>query len=237
MDIESRRDPPAHRERPRLRGLYAITPDLHDTDELVARVEAALRGGAGAVQYRNKTADAALAQAQAAALVHVCRRYRAPLIVNDDWRLALAVEAAGVHVGADDGDAREIRAAIGPELMLGVSCYNRLEHAEAVAGVADYVAFGSVFGSTTKPGAVRAPLELFERARTRGWNTVAIGGIEGANAASVIAAGADAVAVIAAVFGPPEGKAAPGVVQAAAQQIAMACAGNVARQASDGFDT
>lgn len=201
MDIESRRDSLARHGRPRLHGLYAITPDMHDTDELVARVEAALRGGAAAVQYRNKTADAALARTQAAALVHLCRRYRVPLIVNDDWRLALTVEAAGVHVGADDGDAREIRAAIGPELILGVSCYDRLEHAEAVAGVADYVAFGSVFGSVTKSQAVRASLELFRHANARGWNSVAIGGIDSSNAARVFAAGADAVALITAVLG------------------------------------
>lgn len=201
MDIESRRDPLAHRERPRLRGLYAITPDLHDTDELVARVEAALRGGAAAVQYRNKTADAALARVQAAALVHLCRSHQVPLIVNDDWRLALAVGAAGVHVGIDDGDPCAVRAQIGPELILGVSCYNRIEHAEAVAGVADYVAFGSVFGSVTKPQAARASLELFEHANAHGWNSVAIGGIDSSNAARAFAAGADAVALITAVLG------------------------------------
>ena len=201
MDIGSREAGESHTGRPRLRGLYAITPDLNDTDDLVARVAAALRGGAAVVQYRNKTADGRLARMQADALVRLCRAHQVPLIVNDDWRLALAVEAAGVHLGIDDGDVREVRAAVGTELILGVSCYNRLECAQAVADVADYVAFGSVFGSATKPQAVRASLELFGHAKARGWNTVAIGGIDSANAASVFAAGADAVAVISAVLG------------------------------------
>ena len=105
-----------------------------------------------------------------------------------------------MHIGADDGDPVAVRAALGPGKIMGVSCYNRLELAERFAGVADYVAFGSVFASSTKPAAVRAGLQLFGAARERGWRTVAIGGIGAGNAGSVIAAGADAVAVISAVF-------------------------------------
>ncbi len=186
--------------RARIRGLYAITPELADTAELVARVSAALRGGASAVQYHAKNADPALRREQALALCAACREFGVPLIVNDDWELALAVDADGVHIGADDGDPVAVRAAIGAEKILGVSCYNRLALAERVIDVADYVAFGSVFPSATKPAAVRADLELFREARRRGWHTVAIGGIDPDNARSVIEAGADAVAVIAAVF-------------------------------------
>ena len=197
-------DPQASPKPRRLHGLYAITPDLADTAALAACVQAALRGGAAAVQYRNKAAPAALAREQAAALVALCRPLGVPLIVNDDWRLALAVGADGVHVGAGDGDARTVRAAIGPALLLGVSCYDRFDLAEAVAGVADQVAFGSVFASGTKPHAVRAPLGLFAQARARGWNTVAIGGITAANVGQVAAAGADAWAVIGELFGAEE---------------------------------
>ena len=183
-----------------IHGLYAITPELENTAELLRLVAAALRGGASVVQYRAKQADAPLRREQAQALNALCAEFSVPLIVNDDWRLALEVGAAGVHIGGDDGDPAAVRAAIGPGKILGVSCYSRLELAKRVIGVADYVAFGSVFPSNTKPDAVRADLKLFREARRRGWRSVAIGGIDGDNAGAVIAAGADAVAVITAVF-------------------------------------
>ncbi len=183
-----------------IHGLYAITPELADTAELVRLVAAALRGGASVVQYRAKQAGAELRREQAQALNALCAEFGVPLIVNDDWRLALEVGAAGVHVGADDGDPVALRAALGSGKIMGVSCYNRLELTEGVVGVADYVAFGSVFPSNTKPAAVRAELELFRASRRRGWRTVAIGGIDVTNARSVIEAGADAVAVITALF-------------------------------------
>jgi thiamine-phosphate pyrophosphorylase len=184
-----------------IRGLYAITPEVADTGELVGLVAAALRGGASVVQYRAKFADAALKREQGRALSALCRQFEVPLIINDDWRLALDVDAAGVHIGANDGDPVAVRAAIGPGKILGVSCYHRLELAERVIAMADYVAFGSVFPSRTKPAAVRADLGLFREVRRRGWRSVAIGGIDAGNAHAVIEAGADAVAVISAVFG------------------------------------
>ena len=191
-----------------IQGLYAITPELEDSAELARLVAAALRGGAAVVQYRAKRAGGELRHEQARALNVLCAQFGVPLIINDDWRLALEVGAAGVHIGADDGDPAAVRAAIGPGRILGVSCYNRLELAERFAGVADYVAFGSVFASSTKPGAVRADLELFRAARQRGWRTVAIGGIDQSNARSVIQAGAHALAVITAVFGAEDVEAA-----------------------------
>jgi thiamine-phosphate pyrophosphorylase len=183
------------------RGLYALTPDAADTAWLVAAVRAAVSGGASAVQYRNKAADAGLARAQASALASVCRAAAVPLIVNNDLELALAVDAAGVHLGAADGDLAAARARLGPGRLLGASCYGRLDDAaRAVAAGADYVAFGSVFASPTKPGAVRAPLSLFRDARRLGVPLVAIGGITLDNARAVVAAGADALAVITALF-------------------------------------
>ncbi len=191
-----------------IRGLYAITPELENTAELLRLVAAALRGGASVVQYRAKQADAALRREQARALNALCAEFGVPLIINDDWRLALEVGAAGVHVGADDGNPAAVRAALGPGNILGVSCYNRLELAERFAGIADYVAFGSVFPSNTKPDAVRAELALFREGRRRGWRTVAIGGIDQESARTVIEAGADAVAVITAVFEAVDAEAA-----------------------------
>ena len=185
------------------RGLYALTPDLADTGQLVARVGDAIRGGATAVQYRNKSAPADLRRAQAAALAALCRTAGVPLIVNDDVELAAAIDADGVHLGAGDGDLAAARARLGPGRLLGASCYNRLElaHAAVTTG-ADYVAFGAAFASSTKPGAVHAPLELYRAAR-RALTVpiVAIGGITAENAPALIEAGVDAVAVITALFG------------------------------------
>lgn len=183
-------------------GLYAITPEDADTDRLARKVQAALAGGASLVQYRSKSPDAAARRAQGERLLGVCRHAGAPLIVNDDLELALAIGADGVHLGRDDGDVARARARLGPDRLLGVSCYDRLELAiAAVAAGVDYVAFGSAFASPTKPEAVRAPPALFTLARARlRVPIVAIGGITPENARLVIEAGADAVAVITAVF-------------------------------------
>ncbi|MGB8432714.1 MAG: thiamine phosphate synthase, partial [Burkholderiales bacterium] len=128
------------------RGLYAITPEERDTDRLLVLVRAALVGGAAAIQYRSKNGNGALRREQARALVELCQDYRAPLIVNDDVDIAGEAGADGAHLGAADGDLVAARRQLGPDKLLGVSCYNRLDLALAAkeAG-ADYVAFGSVF--------------------------------------------------------------------------------------------
>lgn len=194
----------------RIRGLYAVTPDEPDTGRLLAMVGEALQGGARAVQYRNKPADARLRLAQVEALLALCRGAGAPLIVNDDLDLALAAGADGVHLGQDDGDLALARTRLGPGRLLGASCYNRLTLALAAADQgADYVAFGSAFRSPIKPSAVHAPLELFRSARARlAVPIVAIGGITPQNARQVIDAGADALAVITALFGERDVRAA-----------------------------
>lgn len=186
-----------------LRGLYAIA----DTGVLAPRhfetaVTAALAGGARVVQYRDKSGDRARRSAEAAILVALCREHGAISVINDDAGLALAAGADGVHVGRDDGDPAAVRERLGRERILGVSCYDDLGRArEAVALGADYVAFGSVFPSATKPGAVHAPLELFARARDElDVPLCAIGGITADNAAEVFTAGADLVAVIGDLF-------------------------------------
>ena len=190
----------------RVRGLYAVTPEIEDTTALIAAVTDALVGGVGLLQFRSKHAAPSLRRAQAEQLAVLCRRMGVPLIVNDDVDLALAVDAEGAHLGATDGALAAARRRLGHGRLLGASCYNRYELAVAAreAG-ADYVAFGSVFPSATKPGAVRAPLTLFGRAKQElGLATVAIGGITASNAAEVIRAGADACAVISDLFGAPD---------------------------------
>jgi thiamine-phosphate pyrophosphorylase len=190
----------------RIAGLYAITPDLADTDDLLRRVHAALRGGARVLQYRNKTAAPALRLAQAQALQALCAEFGVPLIVNDHLDLAIAVGAAGVHLGSDDGNLAEARAQLGPGRLVGASCYDRIELAQAaIAAGADHIAFGSFFASGVKPDAARPPIDLITRARQRfGVPVVAIGGITPANAPQLIAAGVDAVAVISALFAAPD---------------------------------
>jgi thiamine-phosphate pyrophosphorylase len=183
-------------------GLYALTPDLLDSDELLQRVAAALSGGASAVQYRNKVASPPLQRAQALALRDLCATQGALFIVNDDVDLAYAVDADGVHLGRDDPPITHARRKLGRTAIIGASCYDSLElAAAAVDAGADYVAFGSFFPSLTRPDAVRAQPALLTAAKAR-WNVgvVAIGGITPAAASSLIDAGADALAVISAVF-------------------------------------
>lgn len=183
-------------------GLYAITRETDNTGYLLASVEAALRGGAGVVQYRDKSTDIARQHEQASELLALCQRYKVPLIINDSLRLADLVGADGVHLGRDDGTLHEARIVLGHDRIIGISCYQSYLLAEAAqAKGADYVAFGSFFPSVTKPNAPRAELDiLLQAARCLHVPIVAIGGITLHNADSVINAGADAIAIINALF-------------------------------------
>lgn len=184
------------------RGLYAITPDWNDTARLLAATEAILLGGCRIVQYRNKAASPCHRDEQAVALRGLTRRHDALLIVNDDLDLALTAEADGVHLGAEDGDLASARTRLGPDRILGASCYQSTVTADFAARAgADYVAFGSFFPSPTKPHAGRAGLGLIGTTK-RSWNgpVCAIGGITQENAPALVAAGADLLAVISAVY-------------------------------------
>lgn len=190
------------------RGIYLLTPDEADTGRLLARLVPLLRQRPALVQYRNKAASPALRAAQAAALQDACRAEGVPLVVNDDWRLARELGAAGAHLGEHDGALAEARAAA-PGLWLGASCYDDVVRARAaVAAGADYVAFGAFFASGTKPLARRAHPALLREARALGRPVVAIGGITPDNAAGLVHAGADLLAVIGAVFDAPDPVAA-----------------------------
>lgn len=197
-------------------GLYAITPEQPDTNRLLSQVRAALSGGARVVQYRSKSLDVVLLHEQASELQVLCHDFEVPLIVNDSLRLADLTGADGLHMGRDDGSLRQARIVLGAEKVIGISCYNNLGLAlQAEAEGADYVAFGSFFPSVTKPGAVAAPLSLLGEAKTRlSIPLVAIGGITIDNAASLVTAGADAIAVISGLFDAPD-------IQLAAQQYSQ----------------
>jgi thiamine-phosphate pyrophosphorylase len=185
-----------------VRGLYAITPDESDTAELLRKAGLALSGGARVLQYRNKVADTALRLEQSRALRKLTNQYSVPLIINDDEVLAQLVGADGVHLGGKDGSVTAARAILGNDKLIGVSCYNRMALAhEAVHQGADYVAFGSFFASAVKPDAVAATPDLLLQARRDiPVPLVAIGGITADNGMQLLDAGANALAVISAVF-------------------------------------
>ncbi len=188
-----------------INGLYAVTPDSEDTDSLLSMTQAALNGGARIVQYRNKTAGPALRRAQATALLKLCESHAALLLVNDHVKLAAEIGAPGVHIGGEDGSLADARKILGTGKVIGVSCYRDLARAQAaVDGGADYIAFGGFHASTVKPSATRAPLSLLTSARAFGVPVVAIGGITPDNAEPLIRAGADAVAVITALYAAPD---------------------------------
>ena len=185
----------------KLRGLYAVTPELADTGTLLRSVAQALEGGIAMLQYRRKGRQHV---DEANTLARMCRARAVPFVVNDDIALALDCGADGVHLGRDDGELVAARARLDGKL-LGASCYDSLSAARAaVAAGADYIAFGSVFSSPTKPAAVRAPLSLFGEARPLGVPLVAIGGITLQNAPQLLAAGADCLAVISDLFDAPD---------------------------------
>ena len=183
-------------------GIYAVTPETEDTTELIAKVTAVLKGGAGIIQYRNKNSAYAMQREQCIELLACIRAFDATLIVNDSSKLAQEVGADGVHLGMDDESVEQARNRLGPNRTIGVSCYNDLERARtAQTAGADYVAFGSFFLSPTKPAAVRASMSLLRDAKAELiLPVVAIGGINKDNGATLIAAGVDSLALISGLF-------------------------------------
>ncbi|WP_405118969.1 thiamine phosphate synthase [Pseudomonas leptonychotis] len=186
----------------KLHGLYAITDSQLLAGKLLPYVEAALKGGAKLLQYRDKSTDDARRLREAEALRELCNRYGAALIINDDAELAARL-GVGLHLGQTDGSLSVARALLGRKAIIGGTCHAQLELAEAAAkeGVS-YVAFGRFFNSTTKPGAPAANVELLDAAKARiNLPIVAIGGVTLDNAPALIAHGASMVAVIHGLFG------------------------------------
>ena len=193
------------------RGLYGVTPEWSDADALDEAVRAAARGGMTALQLRHKTATPAWRKTLARRLRDTCLEHSVVFMINDDWRLALEIGADGVHVGREDDAPDVVRREIGPTLLLGVSCYADTGlAAQHLAHHVDYIAFGAMFSSQTKPLAPPAPLSVLTDGQALCQAmphprpaVVASGGIGVAQADKVIQAGADAIAVVGGLFATP----------------------------------
>lgn len=185
----------------KLRGLYAITDSELLKGRLLPYVEAALKGGATLLQYRDKSTDDARRLREAEALRELCNRYGAALIINDDAELAARL-GVGLHLGQEDGSLSVARALLGRQAIIGGTCHAQLELAEAAAQEgASYVAFGRFFNSNTKPGAPSADVALLDACKGRiNLPIVAIGGVTLDNAPALIAHGASMVAAIHGLF-------------------------------------
>ncbi|MEY4453877.1 MAG: Thiamine-phosphate synthase [Pseudomonadota bacterium] len=181
-----------------IKGLYAITPDMADSNSLLLKTQLAIEGGAFMVQYRSKIQDRDVKIQQCAAILRLCREYKIPCIVNDDVDMCRVLEADGVHLGKKDDNIAEVRSILGEDAIIGSSCYDQLNRAKlAQKEGASYVAFGAMFETSTKPNAPRATLELLREAKSQiQIPIVAIGGITMNNAHDVIETGIDAIAVI-----------------------------------------
>lgn len=184
-------------------GLYGITDSrLTPPDRLLASVEAALRGGAVMIQYREKHAPVAEKLAQARSLQSLCNSAGVPLLINDDPELARRVGAAGAHVGQGDTSVADARRILGEQAIIGVTCHADQELARAGAEQgADYLAFGRFFNSSTKPGAPLAAPTVLTQARRFQLPITAIGGVTADNGEMLIRAGADLLAVVGGLFG------------------------------------
>ena len=188
-------------------GIYAITDG--QSHRLIERSEQALAGGVAVIQYRDLSDDHPRRLAEASALAELCARYGRPLIIDHDIALARAVGAAGVHLSQADGNPDAVRAMLGADAIVGVSCYASPELATVAARAgASYVSFGAFFPSPTKPDAGRAPLDLLRQTAALGIARVAIGGITPDNGRLLIDAGADFIATVSALYGANDTRAA-----------------------------
>lgn len=201
----------------RVRGLYAIIdPAACRGRDPVDVARLALEGGAGVVQWRDKVRDKGAQLAEARAIAALCRERGALFVVNDHADLAVACGAGGVHLGQQDLSAEVVRPLAGGAMIVGVSTNTADEARSAEAAGADYVAVGSMYRTTSKETTRPASLErLREVMAAVHVPVVAIGGIDADNVREVAAAGADAVAVISAVCGADDPRAAAAELAAA----------------------
>ena len=185
-----------------LAGLYLVTPDWDDTDQLIKVTEQALLGGAAVVQYRHKLASADVRLEQAGALQALCRQFDVPFVINDHVDLCLQLDADGVHVGGTDVSVAAARKVLGADKIVGASCYGDLDLAHsAFWSNASYVAFGGFYPSRVKKYPVTTSANIVSSACAAiPLPNVVIGGMNVENCQPLIEAGADMVAAISSVY-------------------------------------
>lgn len=182
--------------------IYLVTDEacLHGRP-LLGCVEEALAAGVTLVQYRAKAADGGVLYAEACRLKELCDKYDVPLIINDRLDIALAVGAAGVHLGQDDLPCAVARRLLGEDFIIGVSAHNPAEAVQAVSEGADYLGCGAVFGTATKHDVAKLGLENLRAIRKAvAVPMVGIGGITADNYAEVLATGADGAAIVSGIL-------------------------------------
>lgn len=184
-------------------GLYAITDGPREG--LLDAVAQALAGGARMLQYLDEDTHQARRYIEATAILRLCRSHAVPLIIHEDLALAKTIGADGVHLAYSVDNILAARASLGTAAIVGVACRDSLEDARSAAQAgADYVSFGAMFPSPTRPMASIAPVDLLRQSAAFGVARVAIGGITPDNAPLLIEAGADYVASISSLFGAPD---------------------------------
>jgi len=189
-------------KNPLLIGLYAITPDNLKKDELYRKVHKLLQNGVRIVQYRDKLRSGKDKLIISKQLKTICQSFDSLLIINDDIHLAKKINAHGVHLGQKDISCTEARNILGSDPIIGISCQNNFELAlKAQHQGADYVAFGSIFKTTTKQDVVYCSLEdLKNFVGNLKIASVAIGGINLNNCQEVKRSGVDMIAMSSGLF-------------------------------------
>jgi thiamine-phosphate pyrophosphorylase len=181
-----------------IKGIYAITPDWQDTQNLLLKTDEILSAGVAVLQYRNKLANNTLKLEQAKRLINLCAHYHVPLIINDDVELCKILNADGIHLGKDDNNIEEVRCSINNDIIVGISCYNSMERVKEMLNKdCDYIAVGACFPTTTKPQAPHASTDFVSMVVDVAEKpVVAIGGITLHNCESVAQTRVNAIAMI-----------------------------------------
>ena len=201
--------------------IYLVTDDgCLQGRALIDCVCEALEGGVTLVQYRAKTASSAEMYAEALQLKALCDSFNVPLIINDRLDIAMAVGAAGVHLGQDDLPCAAARKILGEDYIIGVSAHNPAEAKAALQSGADYLGCGAVFGTATKADVKKLGTEgLTAICREKGLPVVGIGGVTADNYREVRAAGADGAAIVSGILAQPDIRATVRAIAKVSQEF------------------
>lgn len=202
--------------------IYLVTDDAClQGRTLLNCVREALEGGVTLVQYRAKTASSAEMYAEALQLKALCDSFNVPLIINDRLDIAMAVGAAGVHLGQDDLPCAAARKILGEDYIIGVSAHNPAEAKAALQSGADYLGCGAVFGTATKADVPKLGTEgLTAICKAKGLPVVGIGGVTADNYREVRAAGADGAAIVSGILAQPNIRATVEAIAKVSQEFA-----------------